>query len=224
MYYSNYKTQDIKTVKNSLGFAERFKSALDDIDTIPKQRGRLAFISKYCGVSHTSVNKWLHGEALPDSTNLEKLCKLLNVTSDWLLLGKRKTAHQIGITPLFSLEDLAKGKDFINSINENNWKKWTSLHLENYEYLFGVEIKDNFNAPTAPQGFIAFFDPNANIINRDFVIALIEGNDTAVFRQYIHEGSYKTLITESGLLPPIDISHKKASFLGKLVMLTKGFK
>lgn len=42
------------------------------------------------GLSANATTKWLKGESLPTQANLQALCRWLNVSEEWLLLGKGK--------------------------------------------------------------------------------------------------------------------------------------
>lgn len=61
------------------GFSERLEDALTDKNV---SRSELA---RKINVRPASVNNYIDGTTTPNATNLAKICKVLNVSSDWLL-------------------------------------------------------------------------------------------------------------------------------------------
>lgn len=67
-------------------FAERLKKAI--LDSGRPLRGAPVRMHEVTGLSANATTKWLKGESLPTQANLQALCRWLNVSEEWLLLGK----------------------------------------------------------------------------------------------------------------------------------------
>ena len=73
------------------------------------------------GVSRQAVSKWESGQANPDVTYITEMCKLFQVSADWLLLGKEPgTPSAAAPEP-----DLPKGKTYCLFLNHNDEFSWT---------------------------------------------------------------------------------------------------
>jgi transcriptional regulator with XRE-family HTH domain len=76
-------------------FVTRLKTALDGADGVPdREHGRKAWLEREIGrhiegkaPGFESVNRWFHGRSKPRNSNVEALCKVLNVDPAWLMFG-----------------------------------------------------------------------------------------------------------------------------------------
>lgn len=66
------------------GFPERLYDEWRASGLTQKQLG------EYAGVNRKSICAYVNGTSVPDATTLGKMCKALNVSSDYLLFGKGK--------------------------------------------------------------------------------------------------------------------------------------
>lgn len=74
------------------------------------------------GVSRQAVSKWESGQANPDVTYIAEMCRLFDVSADWLLLGKAPDAAPAGAdagTPP------PKEKTYCLFLNHNDEFSWT---------------------------------------------------------------------------------------------------
>lgn len=82
------------TFKERDEFKRRLKTSLREVGINPNSPTQLfrAFKSASQGweVSQTSVYKWLEGESLPDSRNMEIVANICNVCPHWLRTGQFK--------------------------------------------------------------------------------------------------------------------------------------
>jgi transcriptional regulator with XRE-family HTH domain len=69
-------------------FSKRLNEALDDAGVPQKGMGRQSTLVKMLGISHRQAKKWLEGDEFPQTSKLVKMAALLNVRSNWLLLGQ----------------------------------------------------------------------------------------------------------------------------------------
>ena len=67
------------------------------------------------GVSFQAVSKWERGETLPDITLLPDLAKILETTTDYILLGSEKVVEYKG---KFTVTDINKGLNCLKNVVE----------------------------------------------------------------------------------------------------------
>ena len=67
------------------------------------------------GVSFQAVSKWERGETLPDITLLPDLAKILETTTDYILLGSEKVVEYKG---KFTVTDIKKGLNCLKNVGE----------------------------------------------------------------------------------------------------------
>ena len=71
------------------------------------------------GVSRQAVSKWESGQANPDITYIVEMCRLFDVSSDWLLMGKEPgSAASTESEP-------SGGKTYCLFLNHNDEFSWT---------------------------------------------------------------------------------------------------
>lgn len=79
------------TFKERDAFTTRLKSSLKNRGLNPNSPTQLlrAFLEQSGGlqVSQSTVHKWLSGDSLPDSQNMEIVAKICNVCPHWLRTG-----------------------------------------------------------------------------------------------------------------------------------------
>lgn len=63
------------------GFTQRLQAALNG-------RNKAQF-ARDIGVSYESVRRWCNGQTLPDGGDLITIARVLNISLDWLLLGRK---------------------------------------------------------------------------------------------------------------------------------------
>ena len=74
----------------------------DDFTLLRKKREEKGYTLEHLGerleITYQSVSNWENEINVPSLNNLIKICEVLEVSSDWLLLGKRQSSY-IGMTP-----------------------------------------------------------------------------------------------------------------------------
>lgn len=78
------------------GFAQRLNEALSSVPGCPAigERGRAAWVAKKFRISNEGASKWLDGRAIPDMTNVVRICDQIGVTPQWLLCGQYPKSPQ----------------------------------------------------------------------------------------------------------------------------------
>lgn len=66
------------------GFPERLNKAIGKADL------SIYDICQRSGIGRTTIYNWLNGISCPNIIYLAQLCKVLNVSADYLLFGKKK--------------------------------------------------------------------------------------------------------------------------------------
>ena len=72
-----------KHYNQTVGFADRLNKAISDIGMSQKQ------LAEKIGMERKAVSMWANGYSMPNSLILARICKVLNVSADYLLFGER---------------------------------------------------------------------------------------------------------------------------------------
>lgn len=56
-------------------------------------------LGELVGVSRQAVSKWESGQTVPDAITVAKLCRALNVSADYIILGKEPEEGELGSIP-----------------------------------------------------------------------------------------------------------------------------
>ena len=73
----------MKHYNQTVGFADRLNEAISDIGMPQKQ------LAEKIGMERKTVSMRVNGYSMPNSLILARICKVLNVSADYLLFGKR---------------------------------------------------------------------------------------------------------------------------------------
>ena len=209
-------------VRNSNNFAKRLDKGLDAVQEIPRTRGRLAAVARYCGVSHTSANKWFHGEALPDSENLKKLCELLGVSSDWLLYGETEIPPENNQAPfpLFSWDNFIEQKKLFDSkdIVPTEYYYFDKSCTQ-YDDAFAIKIPTNVPAPYMFHNAYILFSGKKKLKHDDLLLVqygddielkrLVKGGNTAFLKSFNKDIPNEPVIKDTKILGAAISSHTK---------------
>ncbi len=92
------------------------KKVGEQIATLRKAKGITQNeLGERIGVSFQAVSKWERGETLPDITLLPDLAKILETTTDYILLGSEKVIEYKG---KFTVTDMKKGLNCLKNVGE----------------------------------------------------------------------------------------------------------
>lgn len=72
-----------KHYNQTVGFADRLQQAIYDKEISKKK------LAELIGCDRRSVYEWCWGNTMPNSLLLARMCKVLNVSVDYLLFGER---------------------------------------------------------------------------------------------------------------------------------------
>ena len=162
-----------------------------------------ADIARSTGVSTAAVTKWLNGDNVPKSANLQSIARLLGVSAQWLLTGKADPAHVI--PPI--LDDGLPNRTIpvLSMVQAGHWTPVMASDLsETTEYLPWIkEVGNNgFSVIVGGYSMSPYFLPNDRLYvnpdmeasNEDLVIAMCNDDSEATFKQLIVEAGQKYLM------------------------------
>ena len=176
--------------------SERIKKRMSELDL------RAVDISKTLKVSKGAVSQWLNGTVKPSGENLFRLSALLRCSQEWLISGKGEVESQ-------AIRDAIPGPDFKKKLPLISWVQagaWSSI-VEKHpsqalhypcpvacsDKSFVLEVQGISMEPQFRDGDLIFVDPEAEWRNGSYVVARLDDENEATFKQLIIEGSGKYL-------------------------------
>lgn len=170
-----------------------------------------AQVGTYFGIAASSVSEWESGASKPDIDKLPALARLLKTTVDYLLAGSSNThsvnqetpdynvisADTKGRLPLISWVQAGDWSDIVDNFQPGDAEEWIPCPFPagNGSFILRVQGYSMHNPGGEksynPGEFIAI-DPTAEPRNRSMVIAKIDGEEKATFKQLLIEpdGTY----------------------------------
>jgi SOS-response transcriptional repressor LexA len=134
----------------------------------------------------------------PRGASLAPLANFFSVTINQLLGEDPLPANRVPGTynpriqgwkpiPLLTMRDAALWPA-AKEQQEGNWDKWVSTDISVSDSAFAVLVQGNAMAPRFEEGTILVVEPKREPRDRDFVVALIENQTTAIFKQLLVDG------------------------------------
>lgn len=97
-------------------------------------------------VSRSAINKWELGNGIPSDVNLDAICKLFNVSEEWLLDRNDLKIIAEKIEKLLSQKEKDYILEYYSEFNNEECGKWnTSLKAKWYDYKITEYFEENFN-------------------------------------------------------------------------------
>ncbi|MBQ4570564.1 MAG: helix-turn-helix domain-containing protein [Bacilli bacterium] len=97
-------------------------------------------------VSRSAINKWELGNGIPSDVNLDAICKLFNVSEEWLLDRNDLKIFAKKIEKLLSQKEKDYILEYYSEFNNEECGKWnTSLKAKWYDYKTTEYFEENFN-------------------------------------------------------------------------------
>ncbi|MEH6711612.1 MAG: S24 family peptidase [Paraglaciecola polaris] len=164
-------------------------------------------------VSHVTVSAWEKDEYRPDGNNSDNLYTVLKTNSEWLRKGRGDPNAQqmfpvkVSVSDNMANYDLAKPQvntyPIIGWVQAGAWSSANQEVLADAEYRpapvpcgdesFILEVRGSSMEPEFYAGDLIFVDPSKQHDNYSFVIALLEDENEATFKQLIIEDGKKYL-------------------------------
>lgn len=163
-----------------------------------------ADLARAIGVSRGSVNKWEKGDISIKGDNLSALARILKCDVNWLLNGQGSlTSNSSEISNVTAGPELQGLYPVISWVQAGDW---TAIHeinvLDAIHYpcpvkcsdkTFLLKIQGMSMSPKFDEGDLIFVDPAVEPINGKYVVARLDDENEATFKQLIIEGGHKFL-------------------------------
>ncbi|WP_421527691.1 LexA family protein [Morganella morganii] len=150
------------------------------------------------GVNRVTVTGWEKGDYQPNGVNLQQLAEALETNAKWLTDGV--TDEQTNVS--FSKFNNSRGEyPLISWVSAGNWcealepyhrkviDKWYETTVYCSEESFWLEVKgDSMTSPSGlsiPEGMVILVDPRVEPVSGKLVVAKIDSDNEATFKQYI---------------------------------------
>lgn len=150
------------------------------------------------GVNRVTVTGWEKGDYLPNGVNLQELAKALVTDARWLTDGVTNTETNVrfskfnnphGEYPLISWVSAGNWCEAIEPYHRKSIDKWYETTVHCSAESFWLEVKgDSMTAPSGlsiPEGMVILVDPAVEPISGKLVVAKIDTDNEATFKQYI---------------------------------------
>lgn len=163
-----------------------------------------ADIAKAVGVSRVSVSLWEKGETTPKGIYIPLLAKILNCDVNWLLTGQGSPVPARSESNVEPVALKPQGAyPVISWVQAGDWSdiSLTNLHeADRYpcpvkcsEETFILKVVGKSMNPVFNEGELIFVDPEIQASNGKYVIARLEDENQATFKQIIIEDGHKYL-------------------------------
>ncbi|HDY4931569.1 TPA: LexA family transcriptional regulator [Yersinia enterocolitica] len=208
----------VQTDKVREEFAQRLalaskEAGLDD-------HGRGSAIARALKISSKGVSKWFNGESIPRPAKMQELAKFLKVDPVWLQLGinpngdsnvsyvgKKKTTNEF---PLISWVSAGGWLEAVEPYRKDEIDVWPETTVDASESSFWLRVKgDSMTSPTGftvPEGMIILVDPEKEAVSGKLVVAKLENENEATFKQYMTDAGRKYLKALNPHHPPTIIN------------------
>jgi SOS-response transcriptional repressor LexA len=121
--------------------------------------------------------------------------------------------------PLLKIVDV---KDFLNSEDKTNSERWVSTDMTVSKDAFAIVAEGNSMSPRFEEGTVLIFEPEQTPDDQDFVLALIEGQQTPMFKQILVDGDDRYLKSFNSDYRTVFMT-KKDELLGILIQAKMDF-
>ncbi len=163
-----------------------------------------AWLSKASGVSRSSVVQWEQDTNQPRGESLIALAKALNCDPNWLLTGQNLPASKST-----EKSNVEAGPELHGLYPVISWVQagdWSAIHeidaSDAIHYpcpvrcstkTFLLKVQGMSMSPTFNEGDLIFVDPAVEPTSGKYVVARLDDENEATFKQLIIEGGHKFL-------------------------------
>lgn len=155
-------------------------------------------LAKKVGVSSVTISQWESGDYSPKGKNLYKLAEALKCSPDWLLYGKEIDVQNISPGP-----DIKGFFPLISWVKAGTWSAIEEIHALEAERFpcpvscsantFVLKVQGVSMEPTFRDGDLIFVDPEVEWRHGAYVVARLNDQNEATFKQLVIESSHKFL-------------------------------
>lgn len=188
------------------GYANKMKKLSDRVSFLKEKTGwSNAEIARRAGVSRTTPTDWLSGKTQDMSAKVaEKLSQETEFSAIWLATGKGEIFQS-------NIEKLERSESVpvISWVAAGNWATMQDQRAEPLEWLMcpvkhskdtyalivkGLSMSNPSGERSFKDGDVIFVDPSIEALNKDFVVAKLENENEATFKQLVIEDGQKNLM------------------------------
>lgn len=163
-----------------------------------------ADLARAVGVSRGSVNKWEKGDISIKGVNLGPLAKALKCDVNWLLTGQElsvpKTKEPSNIEPG---PELQGSYPVISWVQAGDWSQIYELNRSEVDHYpcpvkcsprtFILKVCGMSMSPVFNEGELIFIDPDIEATSGKYVVARLDDENEATFKQLIIESGHRYL-------------------------------
>jgi SOS-response transcriptional repressor LexA len=195
-------------------------------------------VAKFVGVTKAAVSKWEKGDSYPKGENLYSLAKVLKCDANWLLTGQGSPDPERQNSQETSVVSVAlKPQGAFPLISWVQAGGWNDINLTSgYDadhYPCPIKCSDNTFLlkvvgksmnPVFTEGELIFVDPEVDATNGKYVVARLDDDNQATFKQLIIEDGHKYLQAVNPNWPtPIIPINGKCTIVGVVISSMKLF-
>jgi SOS-response transcriptional repressor LexA len=185
-------------------------------------------VASAVGVSKASVSLWEKGDTFPKGENLYALAKILKCEPTWLLYGKNNPTTEI--SNVIAGPELQGMYPVISWVQAGDWSAIHEIHASDAMHYpcpvkcsnktFLLKVQGMSMSPAFNEGELIFVDPNVEPINGKYVIARLDDENEATFKQLIIEGGHKYLKAANPAWPtPIQAINGNCTLVGVVIFV-----
>lgn len=162
-------------------------------------------IAKRAGIGQTTVGRILRGEVDPSAENMRKIADAFGTTVEYLLTGSftviRKFADTNvepgpalrGHVPLISWVQAGNWGEVMDNFAPGDAEDWLPCPRKFGPHAFALRVRGVSMEPRYQDGDIIFVDPDAQPEHGKNVVARLDDEHEATFKQLVIEGDKKFL-------------------------------
>ncbi|MDE9463539.1 LexA family protein [Xenorhabdus bovienii] len=160
-------------------------------------------LGKHVGVSHVAISQWEKEDTEPKGDNLLALASVLGFSPEHILKGENDNSNVSflrfnkarGEYPLISWVCAGNWSEAVEPYHRRSIDDWYETTVSCSSDSFWLEVKgDSMTSPSGlsiPEGMMILVDPEVAPVNGKLVVAKLERENEATFKQYIVDaGNY----------------------------------
>ncbi len=187
---------------------------------------RAVDVVKATGVSKGTVSQWLNGIAKPGGKNIIVVAKVLKCDPEWLLTGEGHSGTEpSNVEPAPEIHGMFP---VISWVQAGDWSAIHEINPLDAEYYpcpikcsdntFILKVRGMSMSPKFSEGDVIFVDPAVQPTNGKYVIARLDDENEATFKQLIIEGEHKYLKAANPAWPtPIQAINGNCTLVGVVI-------
>lgn len=210
---------------NKMSLAERFKARRIELGLTQKN------VAESINMSQQSLQRIESGQIL-NPRRIVDLAKVLECEPDWLLFGKNDpNKEKSNVEPGPEIHGFYPLIDWVQA---GNWSEINEIHPAEAEYFpcpikcsdstFLLKVRGQSMNPVFNDNDLIFIDPEVEAINGKYVVARLDDENEATFKQLIVEGGQKFLKAINPQWPtPIMPINGNCTIVGVVIFAGKWF-